>query len=125
KRIYLIYNVEKIAITDTLILNTPDGKSGFEIRRWNFVYVGKTNIIYEEKIDQPESDEQAIQHLLELVKISFPSAHIEKEDIIGTWSGLRPLIKQEGKSTRDTTSDDEIWTIQEGLFTIAGGKLTN
>src|SRR5699024_11798384 len=47
-----------------------------------------------------------------------------KEDIIGTWAGLRPLIKQEGKSTRDTPRYDEIWKIKEGLFTIAGGKLT-
>ncbi|HLR59887.1 MAG TPA: glycerol-3-phosphate dehydrogenase/oxidase [Pseudogracilibacillus sp.] len=124
KGIHLVFPAEKLAVTDAVLLNTPDGKSGFAIRRWDFVYVGTTDIIYEEGIDQPESDEQAIQHLLELVKVSFPSAHIEKEDIIGTWAGLRPLIKQKGKSTRDTPRDDEIWKIKEGLFTIAGGKLT-
>src|SRR5699024_5753914 len=124
KGIHLVFPAEKLAVTDAVLLNTPDGKSGFAIRRWDFVYVGTTDIIYEEKIDQPESDEQAIQHLLELVKISFSSAHIEKEDIIGTWAGLRPLIKQEGKSTRDTPRDNEIWKIKEGLFTISGGKIT-
>src|SRR5699024_7967117 len=85
---------------------------------------GTTDIIYEEEIDQPESDEQAVQHLLYLVKVSFPSAHIEKEDIIGTWAGLRRLIKHEGKSTCGTPSDDEIGNIKEGLFTIAGVRIT-
>src|SRR5699024_9549619 len=115
---------EKLAITGAVLLNTPDGKSGFAIRRWDFVYVGTTDIIYEEEIDQPESDEQAVQHLLDLVKVSFPSAHIEKEDIIGTWAGLRPLSTQERESTSDTPRYDEMWKIKEGLCTIAGGKLT-
>src|SRR5699024_11005998 len=60
----------------------------------------------------------------ELVKISFPGDHIEKEDMIGTWAGLRPLIKQEGKLTSDTPRDDEMWKIKVGLCTMAGGKLT-
>src|SRR5699024_12219403 len=58
------------------------------------------------------------------IKVSIHTAKIGKQDIIRTWAGLRSLIKQEGKSTRDNPRDDEIWKIKEGLFTIAGGKLT-
>src|SRR5690625_8017163 len=39
KGIHLVFPAEKLAVTDAVLLNTPDGKSGFAIRRWDFVYV--------------------------------------------------------------------------------------
>lgn len=124
KGIHLVFPAEKISLNNAVLLNASDGKSGFAIKRWNYVYVGTTDVIYKEGIDQPESDEEAIQHLLELVVDCLPLANLKREDIVGTWAGLRPLIKQEGKSTRDTPRDDEVWKIKDGLLTIAGGKLT-
>ncbi|WP_301109869.1 glycerol-3-phosphate dehydrogenase/oxidase [Sporosarcina sp.] len=124
KGIHLVFPAEKIPLTSAVLLESSDGKSGFIIRRWNYVYVGTTDVIHEGDIDQPGGDQAAIDYLFDLAVDCFPEAKLEKEDILGIWAGLRPLIKQEGKSTRDTSRDDEVWKIKEGLLTVAGGKLT-
>lgn len=37
---------------------------------------------------------------------------------------MRPLIAEEGRSTRDTSREDEVWRGPGSLVTVAGGKLT-
>src|SRR5690606_24531758 len=41
-----------------------------------------------------------------------------------SWSGVRPLIWEEGKNPSEISRKDEIWESPSGLITIAGGKLT-
>src|SRR5690606_10089776 len=40
------------------------------------------------------------------------------------WSGLRPLIHQEGKDPSEISRKDEVFVSPSGLLSIAGGKLT-
>jgi glycerol-3-phosphate dehydrogenase len=46
------------------------------------------------------------------------------DDVESTWSGLRPLIHEDGKSPSDLSRKDEIFISDSGLISIAGGKLT-
>jgi glycerol-3-phosphate dehydrogenase len=48
----------------------------------------------------------------------------EASDIIGTWSGVRPLLRQEGKAPSEISRRDEIITGPGPVVAIAGGKLT-
>jgi glycerol-3-phosphate dehydrogenase len=45
-------------------------------------------------------------------------------DIISTWVGVRPLIKEPGKESTELSRKDEIFISPSGLISIAGGKLT-
>jgi glycerol-3-phosphate dehydrogenase len=54
----------------------------------------------------------------------FPSLNITVKDIESSWTGLRPLIHEDGKDPSEISRKDEIWTSDSGLITIAGGKLT-
>jgi glycerol-3-phosphate dehydrogenase len=54
----------------------------------------------------------------------FPEAELTLDDVLATWAGVRPLIEEEGKTTRDTSREDEVWHTTRGLVTVAGGKLT-
>lgn len=124
KGIHLIFPANKIPITGAIALKSTDGKEGYAIRRWNYVYVGTTDVPHDGKIDSPTADNEAIDFLFDMTRNCFPKSKIVKTDIIGTWAGLRPLIMEAGKSARDTSRHDEIWQTKEGLLTIAGGKLT-
>ncbi|WP_373893582.1 glycerol-3-phosphate dehydrogenase/oxidase [Virgibacillus natechei] len=124
KGIHLIFPAEKIPITGAVSLKSSDGKEGYAIRRWDYVYMGTTDIPHEEEIDSPKADSEAIEFLLDMTRNCFPGSGISKKDILGTWAGVRPLILEEGKSARDTSRHDEVWKTKEGLFTVAGGKLT-
>lgn len=123
KGIHLIFRAERIPLEGAVALSSPSGKEGFAIRRWDYVYVGTTDIPYNGQIDEPKADEDAIDELLTMAQQCFPDANLTEEDIIGTWAGLRPLI-DEGKSARDTSRHDEVWKIKDGMLSIAGGKLT-
>jgi glycerol-3-phosphate dehydrogenase len=62
--------------------------------------------------------------VLAMAQDSFPSTHLGIQDVLATWAGIRPLIAEPGKSTRDTSREDEVWQSPPGLITVAGGKLT-
>lgn len=124
KGIHLIFSASKIPLEGAISLKSADGKEGFAIRRWNYVYIGTTDVPHDEEVDCPKADQKAIMHLLDMAQNCFPNSHLTEADILGTWAGLRPLILEEGKSARDTSRHDEVWKIKEGLLTIAGGKLT-
>lgn len=124
KGIHLIFSASKIPITGAIALKSLDGKEGFAIRRWHYVYVGTTDVPYKGMIDSPTADCEAIERVLNMAQNCFPVSKLTKADILGTWAGLRPLISVANKSSRDTSRHDEIWKIKEGLITVAGGKLT-
>ena len=49
---------------------------------------------------------------------------MDKKDIISSWVGLRPLVKDGNKKVTEISRKDEIFISEKGLITIAGGKLT-
>lgn len=124
KGVHLILPAEKIPITGAVALKSSNNQEGYAIRRGQHVYVGTTDVPYEGEIDSPTADDAAIVSLLDMAKNCFPDAGLVKDDIVGTWAGMRPLIKENGKSSRDTSRHDEVWKTKEGLLTVAGGKLT-
>src|SRR5690606_25079410 len=63
-------------------------------------------------------------YLITAVNYMFHGIHLEIDDIISTWAGLRPLIHEEGKSASELSRKDETFISESGLISIAGGKLT-
>jgi glycerol-3-phosphate dehydrogenase len=94
------------------------------MRRLDHVYVGTSDEEYGGPLDAPRATRAEVEELLAMVRDCFPSAGIGMEHVRATWAGIRPLIQQPGKSTRDTSRHDEVWSDVPGLVTIAGGKLT-
>ena len=124
KGIHLLFTAERIPLQGAVILRSSDGKEGFAIRRWNYVYIGTTDVPTEESVDYPIADGKAIDQLLSLAQECFPELQLTYDDIISAWAGVRPLISEEGKTSREISRKDEIWTITDGFITVAGGKLT-
>jgi len=54
----------------------------------------------------------------------FPDAALTQRDVAGSWAGIRPLVFEAGKTTRQMSREDQVWTSPAGLVTVAGGKLT-
>lgn len=54
----------------------------------------------------------------------FPTVNVNEQDIESSWSGIRPLIQQEGKDPSEISRKDEIFVSDSQLISIAGGKLT-
>jgi glycerol-3-phosphate dehydrogenase len=55
----------------------------------------------------------------------FAGPPLSARDLVGSWSGLRPLLHQEGKAPSEISRRDEVVVDETmDLVSIAGGKLT-
>ncbi len=124
KGIHLLFSADRLPIEGATFLKSSTGRRGLAMRRLNFVYVGTSDDEYFESLDTPRATRTDVLDLLGMVQDCFPDAGLTTDDVIATWAGVRPLIAEEGKSTRDTSREDEVWHGPDGLVTIAGGKLT-
>jgi glycerol-3-phosphate dehydrogenase len=88
------------------------------------VYVGITDEDAPGEIpDAPLASEEEIDFLLETVSSALRSP-LTRADLLGTYSGLRPLLSTGGDSTADISRRHAVITAPDGLVTIVGGKLT-
>ncbi|GAA4649935.1 glycerol-3-phosphate dehydrogenase/oxidase [Kistimonas scapharcae] len=87
--------------------------------------IGTTDLDYPESLDEePAISEEEISYLLDATNHQFPGAVIVREDVISTWTGVRPVISS-GKDVDPSKEKREhaIWD-DHGLITVCGGKLT-
>lgn len=124
KGVHLVFPYEKLPLKQAAYFDVGDGRMIFAIPRDNITYVGTTDTVYNESIDNPNCTKADAEYLLKAINYMFPSAGLQVKDIQSTWAGLRPLIHEDGKSTSELSRKDEIMVSSSGLISIAGGKLT-
>ncbi|WP_330281133.1 glycerol-3-phosphate dehydrogenase/oxidase [Streptomyces sp. NBC_00588] len=95
------------------------------------VYVGLTDEPVDGDIpDVPEVPETDIGFLLDVLG-SVLSVPVRREDVVGAFAGLRPLLDTTpadrpgvGARTADISRRHAVLTSSEGVITVVGGKLT-
>lgn len=96
-----------------LVLPQPDGQ----------VYVGLTDEPTDGDIpDVPEPTEAEIGFLLDVAGAVFQRP-LHRDDVVGAFAGLRPLLDSEGR-TADLSRRHAVLTSSTGVITVVGGKLT-
>jgi glycerol-3-phosphate dehydrogenase len=99
----------------------PDGTYGGEE---GFSYVGTTDTDYEGDIDDPHCTSEDIDYLLHALNAALREP-LDRSDVLGTWAGLRPLIRDGAdQRTADLSRRHHVTISDAGLITITGGKLT-
>ncbi|HYB98381.1 MAG TPA: glycerol-3-phosphate dehydrogenase/oxidase [Candidatus Limnocylindrales bacterium] len=121
--IHLVVRSEHLPARHSVVLKSPDGRSTFVVPRGNTVYIGTTDTHYKGDPEEPGVSEQDTDYLLQSVAATFEQAPA-RSDIVGCWSGVRPLLAQEGKSPSEISRRDEIMIGPGPVVAIAGGKLT-
>lgn len=116
------------APTDALYVEAAaDGRPYFIIP-WNKLYlIGTTDLRFEGDFDRVVASEDEITYLLNETNLVIPEANLTREDVLYTFSGVRPLPYKEEGSTGSITRKHIIKShLPEigGLYSIIGGKLT-
>lgn len=124
KGVHIVLPYAKLPIQQAAYFDVPDGRMIFAIPRNNITYVGTTDTVYNQEIDNPRCSLADAQYLLNSVNTAFKGVSLTVADIESTWAGLRPLIHEDGKSPSELSRKDEIMVSPSGLVSIAGGKLT-
>ena len=97
-----------------LVLPQPDGT----------VYVGLTDEPVDGPVpDVPEPTEPEIGFLLDVVSAAF-ARPLHRDDVVGAFAGLRPLLDAGDGSTADLSRRHAVLTSPNGVVTVVGGKLT-
>ena len=128
KGIHVVVPKDRIKSSVGIFLRTE--KSVLFIIPWKRYWViGTTDTAYHEDRREPVADLEDIEYVLEQAN-SVLATPLTKDDIIGSFAGLRPLLQPgtlDGDKTKSTKVSRE-HTVTEaapGLTVIAGGKLTS
>lgn len=113
--------------TASLTVGIPEefGRFVFAIPQPDGVtYVGLTDLPTESlRPDPPEPTTEELDWLRERISVALALA-LTPEDVIGTYSGLRPLVRDSHAATADISRKHLIARQPNGVIAVTGGKLT-
>lgn len=127
KGIHLVVPKDKIRGDAGMFVRTE--KSVLFIIPWKrYWIIGTTDTKYHEDLRHPVANAEDIEYVLEHANQVLANP-LTKEDVIGTYAGLRPLLMPgvKGNKAAQSTKVSREHTVTEaapGLVVIAGGKLT-
>ncbi len=85
---------------------------------------GTTDVDHPDSLDvEPRITPQEVAYLMAAVTDEFPALHLDLDDIVSTFAGVRPVVGT-GKADPSKESRDHVVWVEEGLLTVTGGKLT-
>ena len=101
-----------------------DRRSVFVVPWGDLTYVGTTDTDYDGPLEHPTCTADDVAYLLRALNGAMGS-DLSPDDVVGTWAGLRPLVKDASSSrTADLSRRHKVLTSPSGLISINGGKLT-
>ena len=126
---HLVISQERLPLKQAYTFLHPIDKRALFVFPWeNRTVLGTTDL------DHPPLDDsevgitnEEVDYLLTATNDLFSDADLNREDVISTWAGVRPLISEGGDGKRVSPSkekrDHSVW-LDNNLVTVSGGKLT-
>ncbi len=109
-----------------IVINATDGRTFFTLPWYDYQLVGTTDTDYTDDPRQVHATAEDVSYLQDSTLEFFPSAPAEQVHF--TYAGLRNLLNVEGVDPSQITRRPEIRDHTqdgfEGLYSLAGGKLT-
>jgi glycerol-3-phosphate dehydrogenase len=106
-----------------LLLHPDDGRVFFVIPWLGKTLIGTTDTFTDEPADALTVTEADIRYLLAGHSHYFSPA-LSPADVLGTFVGLRPLIRARPGDPSSLSREFRLWRSPSGLLNVAGGKYT-
>jgi glycerol-3-phosphate dehydrogenase len=125
KGIHLAVPWEKVRCDIAAVVPVPSDRRSIFVVPWgDRVYLGTTDTDYDGSIDDPQVTPEDVDYVLGAINL-FVTEPLTRADVLGTWAGLRPLMKGAGSErTADLSRRHSVFTSDSGVVTVTGGKLT-
>lgn len=129
KGVHIVVQREKLPVNHAVVCFHPDDERVLFAVPWgDQTYVGTTDTDFEGDPGKVYASGSDVEYLTQAARRYFPEHPIEKADVISTWAGLRPLIAPGGEggevSESKVSREHQVLVDQDGMITVAGGKLT-
>jgi glycerol-3-phosphate dehydrogenase len=123
--IHLVVDHARLPLRHSVVMQARDRRSVFAVPRDGITYLGTTDTLCDAPALHPGVTADDVDYLLDAARRTFAGPPLARGDVLASWSGLRPLLREEGKAPSEISRKDEIATDPAtGLISIAGGKLT-
>ncbi len=124
KGIHISLPWDKVRNEIAVVIPVPkDRRSLFVVPWGDQAYVGTTDTDYDGPLDDPQCTADDIAYVLRALNHSITTG-VTEADIVGTWAGLRPLVRQAGGRTADLSRRHRVTTSPSRVISVTGGKLT-
>lgn len=122
KGVHLIVPRGRIQLSTGLILRTE--RSVLFVIPWgDFWIIGTTDTDYDDDKERPRVDVDDVEYLLEHLN-SVLATPLGRDDIVGVYAGLRPLLDGGADATAKLSREHTVSQPRPGLVVAAGGKFT-
>ncbi|GEM46381.1 glycerol-3-phosphate dehydrogenase/oxidase [Deinococcus cellulosilyticus] len=122
---HLVIPHHRLPTLQALAFQHPaDGRNVF-VHPWHgHVLIGTTDVDHAAPLHlEPHISPEEQQYLLEGARYAFPGVNLQAADITATWAGVRPVVSS-GQKDPSKEAREHLITIEKGLTTVTGGKLT-
>ena len=125
KGIHVTVPWEKVRNDIACVFPVPkDRRSIFVVPMGGKTYIGTTDTDYDGPIDDPQCTADDVAYLLNAMNASLREP-LTQADVLGTWAGLRPLVKSATtERTADLSRHHSVVRSSSGVISVTGGKLT-
>jgi glycerol-3-phosphate dehydrogenase len=127
KGVHITVAQDKIAADPNTGIISKTEKSVLFVIPWDGYWViGTTDTPWNEDVDAPVATSKDIEYLLEHAN-AILAEKLTRDDVIGVYSGLRPLLQpvvKEGQASTKVSREHTVMEVEPALAAIAGGKFT-
>ncbi|MCB1034114.1 MAG: glycerol-3-phosphate dehydrogenase/oxidase, partial [Acidobacteria bacterium] len=121
---HLLFERRAVPVEAAVTVPSPDdGRPVFFIPHPEGVLVGTTDLFHDGSLDDPRPTRAEADYLLRALARTFPECAPGWEDVRGAFAGVRPVITSDVDDPSAASREERIW-YEEGLLSVAGGKLT-
>jgi len=125
KGVHIVVDSSRLPVNNAVVCFHPEDKRVLFAIPWgDRTYIGTTDTDHQGDPGMVFATLEDVDYLINASNHYFPENQINRDDVIATWAGLRPLIGQSEMSESAVSREHEILIGEDGLITIAGGKLT-
>ena len=122
---HLFFRLDRFPVFQSIAFTHPDDGRPVFVYPWEgAALVGTTDVDFRLSLDdEPAISQEEAEYLLRAVQNKFPDLELQKEDVLSTQAGVRPVVSGGKKDPSAESRDHVVWN-EKGLLTVTGGKLT-
>ncbi len=125
KGIHIAVPWQRVRNTVGSIIPVRGDRRSIFVAPWGDVaYFGTTDTDYDGPLDSPQCTPEDVDYLIDGAN-GLLDVSLDRGDVVGSWAGLRPLLRGTGsKRTADLSRRHSVTTSEGGMISVTGGKLT-
>ncbi len=123
KGVHLTFEKKRLPLGSAVVMGAEQ-RIVFGIPRHEMVIVGTTDTDFQGDPADVVATADDVKYLLKVIETYFPGAQIQESDILASYAGVRPLVRDNAENEGKTSREHTIFTDEHGVTFVAGGKYT-